>query len=663
MERTMKFTQFIVSFCIVISFFSYAWSQTAVERQRQEDALFQMTAAYDLLKPLLKLPEQVTVRQFSSHNKKGLNGDVNWALYKDTNGDDVIFDAAGPGRIKSMWGTSLDADAILKFYFDGEKAPRYEINYIEFYRGKNSLFPAPLNSYEKRGYWGDRPFAGNSFVPVPFEKSLKISVQGRCSFFHVIYEQYPYKTPVTSFTGNEDRAPLIDAFENPAGSPVEEMAVEIVTTETEIINQGQVITLLKKEAASGIVRHIVIEADGSPEFFRETHIRMRWDGRARWDIQAPTGIFFGSAVEANDMRSLPLRVEKLDDGRVRMSSSFPMPFWKQAEIQLVNRSTHRFAPMKASVYVSPNDIDPARGTYFAAMYRDGETTSNRDWLLFEGTGTGWYAGTVQSMHGSHYCEGDEHFYMDDVISPQINGTGSEDYYLACFWPNLDFDMPFGCVVGDVNKQGGGSQLGAYYVPSCYSRFHLEAPIPFYSSIDAKIQHGGLSDIFSHYRSLAFCYMRNRQSLFQTDYIDVGNTASEQAHGYKATKSGPVTGLKAHPEGELFESVVDGKGRYHTGGEIAFSVALDPENRGMRLRRRLDQGIAPQKADVYIDGEFAGCWYHGYHNEYLRWFDSDIDIHPDFTRGKSGVEVKLIVQEGAAESSFTDFAYTIYCFVD
>jgi hypothetical protein len=82
----------------------------------------QESPSLNLLDKLLELPRQVSVHQFSSHNKKGLNGDENWPLYKDQNGDDVIFDAAGPGCVKSMWGTNFDAGGVLKFYFDGEYA-------------------------------------------------------------------------------------------------------------------------------------------------------------------------------------------------------------------------------------------------------------------------------------------------------------------------------------------------------------------------------------------------------------------------------------------------------------------------------------------------------------------------------------------------------------
>jgi hypothetical protein len=88
-----------------------------------------------------------------------------------------------------------------------------------------------------------------------------------------------------------------------------------------------------------------------------------------------------------------------------------------------------------------------RGLYFTTLYHKGETTYGRDWPLYDSPGTGWFVGVVQSMQYEHYCEGNEHFYIDGAISPQINGTGSEDYYLGCFWPNRQYSSPFASCAG------------------------------------------------------------------------------------------------------------------------------------------------------------------------------------------------------------------------
>ena len=87
------------------------------------------------------LPRHVSVHQFSSHNKQGINGDAGWFLYKDEHGDSVVFDAMGPGCLRSFWQTWIQKDQILKFYFDDEPQPRYTIPALDLYRGKHRCFP------------------------------------------------------------------------------------------------------------------------------------------------------------------------------------------------------------------------------------------------------------------------------------------------------------------------------------------------------------------------------------------------------------------------------------------------------------------------------------------------------------------------------------------
>ncbi len=617
--------------------------------------------AQDLLDRLLQIPGQFQVLQNSSHNKQGRNGDADKPLYRDAKGDDVIFDAAGPGCVRSIWGTWLDRDAVLNFYFDGEEKPRYRVNEIEFFSGRHPDFPPPLASYELRGYYGKEPYAGNCFVPIPFSRSLKISVTGKSRFFHLLYEVYPYGTPVETFTGKEDRAALIECFQQAGRATGPAKGDKAHTLSLDEIGQQGEAALFERTGSSGVVRGITIEADASEAVLLNTEIVMRWDGHARDDVRAPIGMFFGSANRACDVASLPVTVQKLPAGRARFHCSFPMPFWTAARIALRNLSGKPLGKIDASVAVGSDASPEARGLYFTTLYHKGETTYGRDWPLYDSPGTGWFVGVVQSMQYGHYCEGNEHFYVDGSISPQINGTGSEDYYLGCFWPNRQYSSPFATCAGDIMAEGGGEQKGAYAIPSSYARFHLEAPIPFFRSMDARIQHGGMSDIRSSYRSLAFCYLRRRPSMRETDFLDVGSAASERLHRYAAVDSEPTGIVNARPEGDYFETSEDQDGRRHQRGEIAFDVAVDPKNSGVRIRRRLDQAGLPQTADVYVDGAFAGTWRYACQNEHLRWFDSDFDLPAKLTRGKGLLALKLVVVNGPDSGAFTDFHYRVFCF--
>ena len=161
--------------------------------------------------------------------------------------------------------------------------------------------------------------------------------------------------------------------------------------------------------------------------------------------------------------------------------------------------------------------------------------------------------------------------------------------------------------------------------------------------------------------MGFYYLRKRPVLRQTDFIDVANEASEKAHGYKATDSKMTEELAAAYEGNANETMVRDRGRTHAGGEIVFSAAVEPNNDGVRLRRRLDQSVGRQAADVYVDGQFAGTWYHPDQNTFLRWYDSEFDLPADLTRGKAALNVRLVVKKDQGFGPFNDFQYEVLVF--
>ena len=148
---------------------------------------------------------------------------------------------------------------------------------------------------------------------------------------------------------------------------------------------------------------------------------------------------------------------------------------------------------------------------------------------------------------------------------------------------------------------------------------------------------------------------------ETDFLDVGNAASERAHAYSAADSEPTGVVTGRPEGDYFQTSDDQDGRRHRRGEITFEAAVDPQNSGIRLRRRLDQAGLPQTVEVHVDGAYAGNWRHACQNEYLRWYDSDFDLPAKLTRGKGLLALRLVVIEGPDSGAFTDFNYRVFCF--
>ncbi|MBQ4279688.1 MAG: DUF2961 domain-containing protein [Rikenellaceae bacterium] len=641
--------------------------------------------------------------QFSSHSPHQQNGDAGHFLYRDSHGDVVIFDAEGPGCVTSMWGTVLDPKGTFKFYFDGETTPRYAIGIHDFYQGKHPDFPKPFVSYDSRGYYIEESNAGNCFMPIPYAKSLRIAVEGEPNFYHILYEQFPHGTEIESFPADTPsaagRAMIRAAMERNERASAPRSAVErprpaapanrprrpMQATDTELA-AWQGVDLLKVSGA-GSVRQIAIEIDTLPELLRNLRLLMIWDDAAAapspgdspklayektensrlYHVQAPLGFFFGSPHAVLDLESLPLSIRRLGNGRVRLTCRFVMPYWQNARITLYNKSEQAAGRITARVMTDDTPYPQDETGYFTTVFREGMTEYGRDWLFCETPGTGWFLGAVQSCRLEHYCEGNEHFYADGNRTPQINGTGTEDYYLGCFWPNKKFNTPFAGCAADVRILGGGDPKqflvclpSDYTTAAVYYRFHLDMPIPFYGALDARIQHGSESQIESEYASLAYLYLRRRPALVQTDLLLVANPGSAKVHAYKASGKFRTDSLTARYEGNYLYTPIADRGNYHTNGTIAFRATVDPSNSGVRLRRRADQAFGRQRARVYVDGQYAGTWYDAQRNDILRWYDSEFEIAPELTRGKASLRIKLIVEGDSEECNFTDFEYQVLC---
>ena len=100
------------------------------------------------------------------------------------------------------------------------------------------------------------------------------------------------------------------------------------------------------------------------------------------------------------------------------------------------------------------------------------------------------------------------------------------------------------------------------------------------------------------------YMSPYPACRQTDFIDVANPLSEQMHQYRADHSTVTEVVDGRFEGDLLHYGCRDVGRKHKGGDVHFTVAIDPQNEGVRIRRRIDQSVGRQIAQVYADGVYV-----------------------------------------------------------
>ena len=128
---------------------------------------------------------------------------------------------------------------------------------------------------------------------------------------------------------------------------------------------------------------------------------------------------------------------------------------------------------------------PPGTAYFHARYRQAlPTEPGRPYEILSVRGRGHYVGTVFSVvqnEAGWFGEGDERFYVDGVTKPDIEGTGTEDYFNDAWSFRVATGFYTGVPVAD--GTGVGARMSAY-------RWHVVDPVPFRTSLKLDIEHRG-----------------------------------------------------------------------------------------------------------------------------------------------------------------------------
>jgi hypothetical protein len=183
--------------------------------------------------------------------------------------------------------------------------------------------------------------------------------------------------------------------------------------------------------------------------------------------------------------------------------------------------------------------------------------------------------------------------------------------------------------------------------------------------------------------VAYYYAQPDPILVLTDSLDVGDDSSEALHGYEAEgvlwqgdshfhyegdRDGtagrllPIIGPPISLPPQLSPESLRDNGRSIRLGS-RFVVSLDPQNRGVRLRRRMDFGRKDQRAYVSVDGlRLPSPWTTLGWNISKRWKDAEYEIPSHHTSGKDRMTVSIQV-EGGEQNPWTEYYYWVYCYRD
>ncbi len=276
----------------------------------------------------------------------------------------------------------------------------------------------------------------------------------------------------------------------------------------------------------GIVKHFWITALGDdPLLLRKANLRITWDGAVHPSVDVPLSDFFGCGFgDTKNFASLPVTMMP-QDGK-GMNCFFPMPFRRNARIEVVNESdmpiTHFFyyvdweahdslAPDQAYFHAHFQRVNPTLGISDAGMSNwdfqmKGENKLGEDnYVFLDVEGRGHFVGCVLSIHNlrstdqnNWYGEGDDMFFIDGDTKPTLHGTGTEDYFLTAWGPRQEFCGPYAGMTmpGGINYSG---RISMY-------RFHIEDPVMFDKSLLFSMEHGHANRRSDDWSSVSYYYL-------------------------------------------------------------------------------------------------------------------------------------------------------------
>lgn len=558
---------------------------------------------------------------FCIRTEKNKKGETEWVLMEDN----------GPGAITKMWavcfyyGLGDTTGANLKIYLDGEEEPTIFCNFFELVQGKNFVKP-PLAAETRR--------AGNCYLPIPYAKSCKVTMDKKVFYNIINYRSYPKGTRVKTFSMDEYHRSqnLVDSVNQVlAKGCIQDDKVSRKALKTfrkqQTLAPGESLRLtVDNKRKSGAVRLLTIrlKADDEAQALRSTVLKTFFDGEQT--IWSPVGDFFNIGVGMKSYRMWERAVET--DGT--MVCRWVMPYRKQSEWCLENLGKQ---PVTVEMTVESGPYNwTDRSMYFHASWRMDDPTPGFplfDYNLVKVEGTGLYVGdqfTVLNPEQGWWGEGDEKVYVDDDTFPSHFGTGTEDYYgwAGGVVPNPvdEFDEPFlsNVRVASPNSMGYNT---------CTRTRVLDA-IPFKERLDFNIESSGSnrsSWFHLQYAVNAFWYAKpgatsNRKPLPDMAARKLMTLEELQAFNESCKKNKYV--FPGAIEAENMDTYQVGEGvQLHEGmsvwGELsngavkAFAFSQEGQDLEVRLTELFDKvplkvclitGNGSGEFDIKVNGEFV-----------------------------------------------------------
>ncbi|TWD82427.1 DUF2961 family protein [Kribbella amoyensis] len=169
---------------------------------------------WDVYRHLDRLPELQTgvrTKQFSSFGRDGTNNDGfegTYSCLKTTSAGCVIAEDAGPGEVGTIWftrdGGDVRATGRITVELDGRKVVDASLqDVVDGKLGAPFTFPLVANALETSGGVYIR-------VPMPYRRSMRVTVEKNPYFYHVGYREFPDANGVTTFDPADKAQDVVD---------------------------------------------------------------------------------------------------------------------------------------------------------------------------------------------------------------------------------------------------------------------------------------------------------------------------------------------------------------------------------------------------------------------------------------------------------------------
>lgn len=623
---------------------------------------------YRHLDQLPYLGKGVQTRQFSSFDRSGGNGDGGGGGLGAGGVGTVIAQDSGPGELDDIWFTINGGDVTA-------------LGTIEIELDGSTVLDAPLQNVVNGGLGApfQYPLVANASqspggvyvkVPMTYRSSMRISVQQNLQYYHVTYRHFPDATGVATFDPT-DQARDVLAMLNAAGTADPKPAAPGATTTSGTVSvpaggTATVATLTGPAAVSAL--RLQLPGTPSPATLAGLRLRISFDGQST--VDSPVGEFFGSGLGGSTIQALLFSAGT--GASPWYTTWWPMPFAHTATITLANTTSTAVSGVNTQVTAAPDSrwgtaLADGDAGWFSTESHAGTSTYGQDWEFADRAGHGKFVGVVQDVHGNNgsarnYLEGDERVYTDNALSPQLQGTGTEDFYDGG-WYFLNGQVFSDPLNGQPAHESSGQGDCTTDCTTMY-RLMLGEAVNYDTALRFGIEHSEFDQTLPNESSTAFLYAQPTAAAHRTDTLDPTDATSRTAHGYSDSAASQAA-LTAQYEGDDDAMPTQRQVRSGTGA-VTFTMSVDGGNAGVLLRRTGDQNSGYQSAAVSVDGTAVGTWLEARGNPRQRWLADTFPLPSGVTAGKTSVTVALTPTAGApawtasryvADSLVTPFADT------